>query len=361
MSDELQLLDQTLHAIFTKHFDRDARIAAGQDLPRNLWAVLESSGLTTLGDIDNGAGLAELIVLARAVGRAAVPVPLVETAGLAAWLVTSSGLRLPAGITTCAATHPNDNLEAVQSGNSWVVSGVLHRVPYGRDADYVTALADGADPTVVVVLPVHDVTQRSTNLGGEPRDTLQFDGVVLPSNAVGVGAVDHAAMRRRGALLRSASMAGAMDSVLDMSLAYADEREQFGKVIASFQAVQHHLAAIAEEAMCAGMAVQLAAAATTDQEGFAIAAAKSTAGSSARVVTKRAHQVHAAIGVTQEHSLPWFTKRLWAWQDEFGTTQHWASQLGREVIAGGGANLWPTISETVGTHAEDRSGARDLV
>jgi acyl-CoA dehydrogenase len=346
MSDELELLDDTLAAIFAKHFDRSARLGAGREFPRDLWTVLDKAGLTTLGG--DGAGLAELVVLARAVGRAAAPVPLVETAGLAAWLAAAAGVDLPDGITTCAVGHPDDDLRVVRDGAGWTASGTLHRVPWGRDSDHVTALVDG---TTLVVLPVSQVVRRGVNLGGEPRDTLGFQDV--PAHAAADSAVGPDALRERGAVLRSAAMAGAMESVLDLSLAYSGEREQFGKPISSFQAVQQHLVAIAEETLCSGMAVRLAVAASPEQETFAAAAAKNTAGCAAQVVTKRAHQVHGAIGVTDEHALPWFTKRLWAWQGEFGTTREWAALLGRGVVADGGAGLWPRLSASVGT-GEDR-------
>lgn len=358
MSDELELLDQTLRSIFAKHFDRDARTATGQDFPRGLWTVLENSGLTSLGEVDNGVGLAELVVLARALGRAAAPVPLVEMSGIASWLVTSAGMELPTGITTSSAAHPDDDLLVTRTEDGWAVSGVLHRVPWGRDAAHVAAIVDTEDGAAVALLPVPESIRHSHNLGDEPRDTLTYDGIAVPASSIAPTTLDQDQLLRRGALLRSASMVGAMESALDLSLAYADQREQFGKPISSFQAVQHHLVAVAEETMCAAMGIQLAAAANPDQQEFAVAAAKNTAGVAAAVVTKRAHQVHAAIGVTQEHALPWFTKRLWAWQDEFGTTRQWSAVLGRELIAGGGAALWPTISATVGGSATMQEAVR---
>jgi alkylation response protein AidB-like acyl-CoA dehydrogenase len=341
MSDELRLLDETLAAIFAKHFDRSARIAAGRDFPHDLWTLLEKAGLTTLGG--DGAGLAELVVLARAVGRAAAPVPLVETAGLAAWLVGGTGKSLPDGITTCAVGHVDDDLRLIRDGDGWAATGTLHRVPWGRDSGHVVAVVDG---TALVVLPVPRDVRRGANLAGEPRDTLEFHATTAHTVADNPFGPD--ALRERGAVLRAAAMAGAMESALELSLAYAGEREQFGKAISSFQAVQHHLVAIAEETLCTGMAVRLAVAATREQESFAVAAAKNTAGCAAAVVTKRAHQVHGAIGVTDEHALPWFTKRLWAWQDEFGTAREWAVALGRGVLADGGAGLWPRLSASVG-------------
>ncbi|WNV88248.1 acyl-CoA dehydrogenase family protein [Umezawaea sp. Da 62-37] len=349
MTDELQLLDETVRAIFAKHFDRDTRAATGREFPRELWTVLDKSGLTALGDVESGAGLAELVVLARAVGRAGAPVPLVESAGLAAWLVTGAGLDLPPGLTTCAAAHPDDDLTVVRAGDGWTATGVLHRVPWGRDSDQVAAVATGEGTTFAVVLPIPDDLRRGTNLADEPRDTVRFDGVALAADAVAPTAVDQDALRERGAVLRAASMGGAMEAALELSLAYAGEREQFGQPISSFQAVQHHLVAIAEETMCTGMAVQLAVSASPEQTSFAVAAAKNTAGCAARIVTKRAHQVHGAIGVTDEHALPWSTTRLWAWQDEFGTTRDWAALLGRGVLADGGAGLWPRLSASAGT------------
>ncbi|HEX6341079.1 acyl-CoA dehydrogenase family protein [Umezawaea sp.] len=346
MTDELELLDGTLRAIFAKHCDRSARLAAGRGFPRELWTVLERAGLTTLGG--DGAGPAELVVLARAVGRAAAPVPLVETAGLAAWLVAEAGVEQPDGITTCAVGHPDDDLRVVRDGDGWTATGTLHRVPWGRDGDHVVALVDGG---TLVVLPTPQRVRPGANLGGEPRDALEFDGAA--ASAVADSPIGTDALRARGAVLRAAAMAGAMESALELSLAYAGEREQFGKPISSFQAVQQHLVAIAEETLCAGMAVRLAVAAAPEQEVFAVAAAKNTAGCAAAVVTKRAHQVHGAIGVTDEHALPWFTTRLWAWQDEFGTTREWAALLGRGVVADGGAGLWPRLSASVGA-GEDR-------
>ncbi|MEI6162313.1 MAG: hypothetical protein WCP77_20975, partial [Roseococcus sp.] len=65
------------------------------------------------------------------------------------------------------------------------------------------------------------------------------------------------------------------------------------------------------------------------------------------------HQVFAAIGITEDHELHHFTRRLWAWREEGGTERFWAAEIGRAALARGGANLWPDITarDAQGTQA----------
>jgi acyl-CoA dehydrogenase len=344
MTDELHLLDETITSILERHRTRELGPDDHEGIPRQLWRDLEDTGLTTLALPENGGGLPELVVLARAVGRAAAPVPLVETAGLACWLLASAGMALPVGITTSATASPNDNLSITRTTDGWAAHGSLHRVPWGVAADCIVALARSDDGLQVVVLPPPSRFVRGRNLANEPRDVLHYDGVLLPTSAVAIASVTSEALMARGALLRSASIGGAMERVLDMSLAHANAREQFGRSLASFQAVQFHLVAIAEESVATGMAVRAASVATGPDFLFSIAAAKTTASTGAPVVAARAHQVHGAIGTTMEHSLHHFTTRLWSWQDEFGTAQAWSRRIGQDVLDSGPKALWPRIS-----------------
>jgi acyl-CoA dehydrogenase len=341
VTEELSLLEETIRSIFVRHWTPVDRQRVGSSLPDRVWSLLDEAGLTALGSPDSGAGLAEAIVLAREVGRAAVPVPLVEMSGLAAWLLGSGGLELGSGITTSAVCEADDDLRAVGSGDGWSVTGTLHRVPWGHLATAVAAVAQTDDGPIIVRLPPADHVDRHTNLAGEPRDTLRYGATRLMPGSFGSSAVDLLQFRRRGALLRAASMVGAMEAVLTMSIAYASERRQFGRPISSFSAVQDHLVLMAEEISCAAIAV---AAAALDPQPTYVAAAKLAAGEAAEVVASRAHQVHGAIGVTIEHALHHFTKRLWSWQADFGSTDAWSATLGEEIIAGGADWLWPAVS-----------------
>lgn len=356
MTDELDLLDETVGSIFQRYCTREARAEAAGGVPAQLWRVLDDSGLTSLAMPDGGGGLPEVVVLARAVGRAAAPVPLVEMAGLASWLLTSAGLPLQDGITTAGVGTPRDDLCLVRTSAGWTVHGELHGVPWGVAAQRTVTLAHSEGGLKTVVLPVPSRVRPGRNNAKEPRDTLHFDGVAVPGEHVVDATVTTDELLARGALLRSAAMAGAMERVLDMTLAHADQREQFGQRISAFQAVQHHLVAIAEESVCTSMAVRIATVAEGREALLAVAAAKTTASTAAQVVTTRAHQVHGAIGTTEEHSLHWYTTRLWSWQDEFGTAQMWARRIGQEVLEAGPRHLWPRISASAAGRAVAGAG-----
>ena len=152
-----------------------------------------------------------------------------------------------------------------------------------------------------------------------------------------------------GAAVRSAQMAGALSRLLDQSVQYAQEREQFGRPIGRFQAVQHALAELAGEAAAAEAAADAAgeavAAGDFGPAGIAaIAAAKVRAGEAASKGAAIAHQVHGAMGFTYEHSLHHRTRRLWCWRDEFGNERVWSVRLGRLIAAQGADGLWPFVT-----------------
>jgi alkylation response protein AidB-like acyl-CoA dehydrogenase len=130
-----------------------------------------------------------------------------------------------------------------------------------------------------------------------------------------------------------------------MTVQYAQDRVQFGRPIARFQAIQHNLAVLASQAAAAGAAADVAAEAVADGVRIpAIAAAKTRAGEAAGIGAAIAHQVHGAIGFTYEHRLHFFTKRLWAWRDEYGSEAEWSSRLGQHMAVAGADRLWAEIT-----------------
>ena len=76
-----------------------------------------------------------------------------------------------------------------------------------------------------------------------------------------------------------------------------------------------------------------------------IAAAKIRAGDAVREVARLAHQIHGAIGFTQDYRLQSLTRRLWSWRDEFGGETEWAHDLGKYVCSAGAENTWAVLTE----------------
>ncbi|WP_406070658.1 acyl-CoA dehydrogenase family protein [Micromonospora sp. NBC_01638] len=349
MSETSEMLEQALASIFTRSGLGPAQ--RGAMWPGDVWSAVEAGGFTYF-DLDEGdIGLEEIVGVATCVGRHAVPIPLVETTGLVSWLIARSGLDRPEGLTLSAVAHPLDDLRAEPlPGGDVEISGTLHRVPWGRRADHLVAVADVRGTARTVLLPRPAEVRTGENLAGEPRDTVLFDRVRVPSAAISESAGPSSSeLRARGALLRAASAAGAMERVLAMVLAYADTREQFGKPIRTFQAVQHHLVDVAEAAAGAMLAVRAAVLADPGQRLLAAASAAVTAKEDTRKLNRSAHQVLGAIGVTDEHELPAFTTRLWSWQGEFGTSRDWSIFIGRAALNKSLPSLWSLISATEGT------------
>jgi acyl-CoA dehydrogenase len=133
--------------------------------------------------------------------------------------------------------------------------------------------------------------------------------------------------------MRTLMMAGAANRVMDIAVAYAREHKQFGRPISAFQAVQQNLAVIGGQTAVCRASADMAAQGIFRTEGVsAIAMAKARAGEAASDAAHLGHQVHGAIGFTDEYDLHLYTKRIWAWREEFGNEAEWSELVGGVVL-----------------------------
>jgi len=348
MSEMRNDLLNTVDRIFDEHCPKAAREAAEAGVwPAALWQALEEVGLTraALPEEAGGSGLAfddAMLALRRSAYHGA-PVPLAETM-LAGRLLAAAGIAVPQGALSVAPVRSADRMEFGRSGVHTTLSGSALRVPWGNDCAHAVVAGELEGKGVLGLVPTAGAARGvEKNLAGEPRVSLEFDATPLIACAVFEGGPER--LEAEGALVRSVQMAGALERTLEYALLYANERVQFGRPIAKFQAVQHMLAQLAGQVAAASAAADAAVeASSVAADAFAVAVAKSRTGEAAGKGAEIAHQVHGAMGYTREHNLHYVTRRLWSWRDEFGNETRWQHRLGRMVAAQGADALWPMLS-----------------
>ncbi len=219
-----------------------------------------------------------------------------------------------------------------------------------------TARAVFAEAATAGMAPVEEagfglllVPEADGGFGGDWGDVhavLQIAGVLVPHLPVAELIADEALQPAATVSL----MAGAMGQALALSIEHVNTRQQFGRPLGKFQAVQHSLAVMAcevraVEAAAAALAARLDAVALDPAAAdFEIAAAKLRANRAVGVVTAIAHQVHGAIGFTREYDLNRVTVPLMRWRSAHGNDAYWAQILGRQVMAFGGQGLWEAMT-----------------
>jgi acyl-CoA dehydrogenase len=310
----------------------DAEGTWSEDAERAVCDELTAGGWLTAGLPErlggSGGDLADAAALAGACAAAGHLLPAADAAIVTAHLLEAAGLKSPGGLVLPVPGSLADGRVRAQAG----------RVPFARWADSLLVITESraclVDPAEARITP-------GQNLAGEPRDAVAIGGAdpLAVSGAV-AGLGDQ--LRRAGALARAVQIAAAVQAMLDLSVTYCGQREQFGRPLARFQAVQQLLALLAGEALAAGAAVRRALTLTagTSWASEPVAVAKVRTGQAATAGAAIAHQLHGAIGVTTEYPLQRHTTSAWSWREEYGTERTWA----RLLAAGSGPDPWAWLT-----------------
>ncbi|MGJ4953518.1 acyl-CoA dehydrogenase family protein [Bradyrhizobium sp. HKCCYLS20291] len=315
------------------------------------WAALQETGLTFIWvpEIYGGAEVPfeEGFEVLRAAGRAALALPLAETM-LGSWLLSRAAIAPPSGSISIGPVRPTDKLRVGSDGR---LSGRLTRVPFARDVDHLVLLVQSDEASQVALVRRSDCRiEHSENLAGEPSDLVDCGGVLPLALEVAPQGMGEAELLTIGAVVRTQQIAGALEKMLDLSVRYATERVAFERPIGKFQAVQHSLARFGGEVAAAVAAAGSAAdtivrdLTASDSCLLEVAAAKIRCGEAAEVGAAIAHQVHGAIGFTDEHVLHMYTLRAMGWRDDFGSEVFWSGKLGSLVSRIGARGLWPLLA-----------------
>jgi acyl-CoA dehydrogenase len=316
-----------------------------------LWSALTDAGLLLSWVPEacdgSGAGIADGFSVLSSAGRFGIAVPLAETM-LAGWLLAQANIASPPDAMTVAPASPRDRIALNTDGT---LSGRARGVPFAKDAKHIAVLAMGASGSSIALV---DAAQCKIAVGlslaNDASDTVTFDNVRPIIIKAAPKGFDQTSLMLMGGVARSLQIAGSLETMLDISVRYSNERVAFEKKISKFQAVQHNLAKLAGEAAAALAAASSAADAIANSDTFdeaiflEAAAAKIRCAEAAEKGAAIAHQVHGAIGFTSEHILHRYTLRALAWREDFGNESHWAVELGKLVAARGADELWPLVA-----------------
>ena len=281
-----------------------------------LWRTLDESGFINalVAEEKGGAGLdlANVYGIFESCGRYALPLPLGETM-IARALLAGMGHPVPSEpIALGCASHEGGDL-------------VCQLVPYARTANF--ALLKVEDKLLLLPCePAQCLPLAAHACSGELR---------WPAAASSAARVvcSNANVLHMQACVLACQIAGAIGRVFSMTLNYANDRVQFAKPIGKFQAVQHQISVMAEHAAMARMAARIGC----DSISYLpherrVAIAKSVTSEAAASVAALGHALHGAIGMTEEHDLQLYTRRLHEWRLCAGTESYWQRELGAALL-----------------------------
>jgi alkylation response protein AidB-like acyl-CoA dehydrogenase len=332
-----------------------------------LWREIADQGWTGLLVTEEhgglGLGLVEAAAVAEEMGRACLPGPFLSTL-MAAALIERAGDREQRGkylepiVTgemkaTVAMLEESANWEpgsvrlaaSRERGGNFSVTGKKLFVPDAEVCDLIICVARDGDR--VLLLPVE---RGADGLSIKPMPSMDatrkvyevsFDGVSV-AEASQLGADGAAEGALRGALevattVLCAEMVGGMQWVLDTTVEYAKTRQQFGRAIGSFQAVQHQCADMLLIAESGRSAAYYAAWTLTENDpaaSLAVSIAKAYCSDAYREVCNRGVQVHGGIGFTWEHDLQLYYKRSKSSETLFGDAIFHRERIARLVVDG---------------------------
>ena len=301
-------------------------LAAGTPRDAARWQALKDLGLQGIMVPEAAGGLGlqaiDFVKIAEAAGYAALPEPLVENAGVA----------LP----FLAAVAPDSPLLAAALDGEITLALAHPATPFVADADTAGAVLQVSDHSITAAAPGDLTLTRQESADPFRRIfTVSGEGAVLATRAAAQTALDLAL--DHGALFAAAQLLGLAQRAVDLAVAYAQERQQFGKPIGAYQAIKHHLATAQVGIEFARPVLYAAAAGVAAQDLLSrarVSQAKIACAEAADLATRTSVQVHGAMGYSSEVDVHFFLKRTIALTGAWGHQGLHRARVATRVFAG---------------------------
>jgi alkylation response protein AidB-like acyl-CoA dehydrogenase len=328
-----------------------------------LWGKMVEMNWTGLAIPEEYGGVGDfldLTVVLEEMGRVCLISPLFSTVVLGASAIIEAGSDdqkqrlLPdiaegKSILTLALTEPSARytadavtVKAKPQNGGFAIQGTKLFVPDAHVSDYLVCVArtkEAENPQEGITLFLVDIKSQGLDykllntIAGDKQCEVTFDNVRVSKDSI-LGEIDKGwpyveKILAKAAVARCAEMVGSAQQVLDMTLDYAKERMAFGHAIGAFQSIQHR---------CADMLVDVEGsrfityqAAWRLNEGLPaakeVAIAKAWVSQAFTRVVSSSHQIHGAIGFTEDHILHFYTKRAKNHEFSFGDVDFHLEQL----------------------------------
>ncbi|QIS18319.1 acyl-CoA dehydrogenase family protein [Nocardia terpenica] len=363
-TDQQLIRDTAAELLAARAAEAGVRAVSGEvsGFSRTLWKELVALGWTGLPIAEcyggEGAGFLEACLLLEQLGAHQIPTPYLPSVICAALPIARFGTPeqreefvgavVQGRVLSYARAAPRgqwrsegSEVAATPVADGYRLSGTAWFVPYAEAAEALLVVAEMAGELTAFLVDraapgVH--TSKLDVVGNEPQYRVEFRAVSVAESRVlgGVhgGRAVAALVCALGAAASCMEMVGGAQRVLDMTVEYARTREQFGRPIGSFQAVQHHCADMAVDVLGARLiayeaAWRLAEGLPAELE---VAVAKAWVGEAYHRVCALGHQVHGAIGFTHEHDLHLYLRHQLAcslaFDDADAHLEHVARALG---------------------------------
>jgi alkylation response protein AidB-like acyl-CoA dehydrogenase len=287
----------------------------------------ESSGGMGLGDAD-------FVLIAEEAGRAALPEPLIDHAGVAIPLLCELSANERVAWLLPEAANGQARVLVAHQRNPFV-AGAAEATHWLVCEDEVIHLLEKSQVRLTPQASI-DVPRRPCSVEARTSaDTVVARGETAKRAA--------ARTLQRGALYTAAQCVGVTERLIEIAVAYARERVQFGKPIGSYQAIKHQLANVQVKLEFARPVVYAAVTRLADLDARAAAAvshAKLASTDAAELAARTAIQVHGAMGYSWEVSLHFYMKRAWALAGVWGDRNFHARRV-QSLVHGGVLALGP--------------------
>lgn len=318
-TEEQQMTAEAVRGLFADHCQpadlrRLMETGAARDPERWRQIVrMELHGALVVTDKGGlGLGAADFVQIAEACGEACLPEPLVENAGVAVPLLAAIANDPRADNTLAAALAGDITIALSHPANLFAV-----------DADTAGAILHVAGDAVHLLDPA--TLEMTRQPGIDPfRRLFHIAGPFPGSTAIattGEAQPFLGAALDRGATFTAAQLVGIAQRAVDLAVAYAKERQQFGKPIGAYQAVKHLLATAQVKIEFARPLVYAAAAQLHQADLYSrarISHARIAASQAADLACRTAVQVHGAMGYSWEVDVHFFLKRALALSNWWG-------------------------------------------